>query len=573
MKHLFLNPKSPQHKKYEILRAAIVEETPRGQIAKKFKTTIFTVNSYVRDFKEAPDTSKFFTMPNFGRKPSDEIKKAKELIVNLRKKNLSVPDIKAIMDSRKINVSEKQINIILTNDGFSRLPRRTRNEKDASHSQVKIEAQKSSKLVLTEEQDIITSQSAGIFCFLPYLQKLGVMEAIKESKYPSTSATSKTNSILAFLALKLSNFSRYTSDDQWCMDSGLGMFAGLNVLPKSSWYTSYSHRVTREMNIGFLKSLNKIWNKQSLLSDTINLDFTTIPYWGTDSDHLNNNWSGTRNRALTSILAAIAHDPDTGIITYGDTTVDEQKDDSVLEFLDFYSNDNRNLKYLVFDGKFTTYQNLSQINQKGFRFVTIRRRGAKIVKELEALPAESLKKIKVPTAKGNREVLINESLININGYNGEIRQIAILGTKRIKPALIITNDTSLKADEIVRKYAQRWLVENEISEQIHFFHLNQLSSSIVIKVDFDLVMTILAHNLYRVLANDLHGFESATCKTIYDKFIMNSARIRVSKNKILVELKKKRNLPLILTAMHNFNNLKLELFDNRLFEIQGWTTS
>jgi hypothetical protein len=39
---------------------------------------------------------------------------------------------------------------------------------------------------------------------------------------------------------------------------------------------------------------------------------------------------------------------------------------------------------------------------------------------------------------------------------------------------------------VVRRYSRRWLVEKAISEQIEFFHLNRLSSSIVIKVDFDL---------------------------------------------------------------------------------------
>jgi len=34
------------------------------------------------------------------------------------------------------------------------------------------------------------------------------------------------------------------------------MFAGLNVLPKTSWFSSYSDRVTREMNINFLKQLS-----------------------------------------------------------------------------------------------------------------------------------------------------------------------------------------------------------------------------------------------------------------------------------------------------------------------------
>ncbi len=74
--------------------------------------------------------------------------------------------------------------------------------------------------------------------------------------------------------------------------------------------------------------------------------------------------------------------------------------------------------------------------------------------------------------------------------------IAIFGSGRIKPALIITNDFDLSIEHIVRKYARRWIVEKTISEQIEFFHLNRLSSAMVIKVDFDLTMSILAYNLY-----------------------------------------------------------------------------
>jgi len=49
-------------------------------------------------------------------------------------------------------------------------------------------------------------------------------------------------------------------------------------------------------------------------------------------------------------------------------------------------------------------------------------------------------------------------------------------------------------------------VEKTISEQIEFFHLNRLSSSMVIKVHFDLTMLILAYNLYRLLAPELPGY-------------------------------------------------------------------
>jgi hypothetical protein len=50
--------------------------------------------------------------------------------------------------------------------------------------------------------------------------------------------------------------SRYSPDYTWCMDQGMGLFAGLNVLSKTAWYTSYSDRVTSEMNRKFLKQLH-----------------------------------------------------------------------------------------------------------------------------------------------------------------------------------------------------------------------------------------------------------------------------------------------------------------------------
>jgi len=135
---------------------------------------------------------------------------------------------------------------------------------------------------------------------------------IEKSDYPQTSQIGKINSILSFVALKASNIKRYTADNMWCMDRGLGLFAGLNVLPKAAWFSSYSHRVTRAMNLNFLKSLHKKWEAEGLLSGTVNLDFTTIPYWG-DSKHLENNYSGKRNKGLPSMLAVLAQDADSGI--------------------------------------------------------------------------------------------------------------------------------------------------------------------------------------------------------------------------------------------------------------------
>ena len=118
---------------------------------------------------------------------------------------------------------------------------------------------------------------------------------------------------------------------------------------------------------------------------------------------------------------------------------------------------------MVFDSKFTSYENLSKLDDNDVRFVTIRRRGKKIVDSVEQLSREEWKRVRVPTSFGKTRTLnVNDSIIKIKAYSKEkdIRQVAITGHGKIKPALIMTND-------------------------------------------FDLTMTILSHNLYRLFARNL----------------------------------------------------------------------
>ncbi len=154
-----------------------------------------------------------------------------------------------------------------------------------------------------------------------------------------------------------------------------------------------------------------------------------------------------------------------------------------------------------------------------------------------------------------------------------MRQIAISSGGRSKPALIITNDLTLPTDQIVRKYARRWLVEKGISQQIEFFHLNKLSSAMVIKVDFDLTMTLLAYNLLRLLAADLIGYSQATPISLYNQFLRNSGHVEVLPEAIKVYLNKKRHLPTLLTAMEPFQNTHLDTHHGLSLQFFGETRS
>ena len=566
----FDSPRNPHHRQYEAMRAFLYEKKAADQVVQKYGYTKLTVYSMARNFKKLLTANKldeyFFTQPQLGRPEKLSATHVKDKIIELRKHYLSVEEIKENLDAKGENVSETFIYYTIKTAGFARLPKRTKLVKMDIQSSIKIEAPIAE--LLNEANESFNSSSVGVLCFLPLIKAYGIDSLIINSEYPETATIPRINSILCFIALKLSNIKRYTKDDLWCMDRGLGLFAGLNVLPKATWFSSYSHRVTREMNLNFLRSLCKLWQKHGLLSETTNLDFTTVPYWGDDS-HVENNWSGTRHKALASILAVITQDPDSGIITYGDADVKQASEhDVVIEFLDFYktsSNDNNNPKYLVFDSKFTTYQNLRKLDDHDIKFITIRRRGEKIVTGLENLPQSAWKLIRVMAGNGKKRLLkVNEQKIFLRDYGKEIRQIAITGNGKIKPALIITNDLELPQANIVRKYAHRWLVEKTIAEQTYFFHFNQVSSSMVIKVDFDLTMTILAYNLYRLLAAELPRYSHQTAEKLYEKFISNSGKITINKNRIDIFLKKKRHLPAILSAMNRLTPCSIDWLEKKI---------
>ena len=219
--------------------------------------------------------------------------------------------------------------------------------------------------------------------------------------------------------------------------------------------------------------------------------------------------------------------------------------------MDFYHEcAGRQVGYLVFDSKFTTLENLGRINTKGIKFITIQRKSKNLNEKVAQIPDSDWKTAKIEKANHkSRTVSYCESKTTNKLYgDSPLRQIFLKG-RSIKPATILTNDFKLGAEDAIRRYSKRWLVENEISEQIHFFHLNRNCSGIVVKVDFDLTMTILAHNLYRLLAAKLPGYSQYRAQSLYDAFIENYGEVEVSSSVITVKMNRKRALPLLCESI------------------------
>ena len=573
---------SASKKRYDALHDFFVDRQPAVKVADTYGYTLTSFYSLIRDFRKHLNKDNredfFFKEPTLGRKPGkgDDLK---EMIISLRKMNFSAEDIVSIANSKAHEVSYGLVYRILREEGFARLPRRS----ELSKKQLELPLVKAPVAeTLTWKPEKFFSSHTGLFAFLPIIFRYGIHRIIEHSSYPSSRSISKLSSILCFLALKLSNVKRYSHDDRWCMDRGMGLFASLTVLPKTAWFSSYSSRVDSTMNLSFLKELHAQWLKHGLLSDTSNLDFTTIPYWG-EAEHLENNWSGKRGKALASMLAVLAQDPQSGIIDYGDCNVRHHNESAViLEYLDFYRtapNNDTTLKYLIFDSKFTNYQNLAKLDEQHIKFITIRRRGEKMIEQIQQIT--TWKTIRVETAGLKKRTLkVYEQNVTLPGYKDEktgktktIRQVVITGNGKIKPAVILTNDFELTLETIVRKYARRWLVEKGIAQQIDFFHLNRVSSSMVIKVDFDLVMSILAHNLYRLFAMSLDRYQHLADERVFEKFIDNSGEIEIQDSSIRIDLKKKRELPLLLDFFKDSHNNKYPWMNNKNVNFNPTATS
>jgi hypothetical protein len=547
-KEYFSNPSVPAQRHYEALKAYYHEGLKAPDAAGKYGLSPKYFKKLRFEFvqKLLNGINPFFSSNKPGPKKRLTNNETIQRIVALRKQNYSVVDIKVVLDAEGKKISLDTIDQILKSEGFAPLPKRTRQERLTIALPCKHKAPRSVALE-TVNEEFSTELGAGPLVFLPLLEELGIVEGIKKCKFPSTQALSDIQMVLSFLALKLVGGLRWSHDTKWNMDRALGLFAGVNVLPKATTLSTYSYRVARAQNKELLSRLSRIFKDKQQEEGEFNLDFKAIPHWG-DKSVLEKNWSGARSKAIKSLLSLIVEDPSTGNLSYTNAEIKHRdKNDAILDFVDFWKC-GRGIapKMLIFDSKFTTYNNLNKLNQskEKIKFLTIRRRSKNLMKQIDQIPAAKWQKVSVQRSRGKyQKIRVNDGKCQLRHYEGEARQVILTEHGRQKPTFLITNDFDMDVRDIVKKYARRWLVEQEIAEQIAFFNLNNPSSSIVVKVDFDLTLSLLAHNLYRILSSHLIGFQHCSVSTISRKFLETGARIKIDRDTITVNLKKKSHLP------------------------------
>lgn len=120
---------------------------------------------------------------------------------------------------------------------------------------------------------------------------------------------------------------------------------------------------------------------------------------------------------------------------------------------------------LVFDSQLTTYATLNRLNQRGIRFLTLRRRSRRMLGQIWSRPASAWRRITLPAlTRAFRTPRVLDEQVQLSDYQGPLRQITLIELGHEEPTILLTNNFHNGCPTLVTRYAQRMLIENGISE-------------------------------------------------------------------------------------------------------------
>ena len=397
----------------------------------------------------------------------------------------------------------------------------------------------------------LRTRVAGLFLFLPVLARLHFHELVQQADYPGSGMVPAPSALLALLTLKLLDKERHSHISDFNFDEALGLFAGLNILPKKSFATDYAYRTDRacqrRLLEGWIKGLSSLLFPAA---NTFSVDFHPVPFRG-DPTGLDRHYLPTRGRAGTSVLTFFAQEQKSRVLCYSnaDLTRAEQPHE-LLHFVDFwFTLTGVNPQWLYFDSRVATYPELSRLNARHIWFVTIRRRGAALLRRLGNLPGGAWRTAVIDTPRRcHQRIRYVDESVHLRGYTGAVRQLAVQGLGRERFTLFLSNNFEETARDLIIRYAGRNRVEDGLGISVNFFHLDCLASEVRLNVDLDVALTVIANGCYRWLAQRVRGYQDAAPKQLYRKFVETGGTIEIRSDQILVHFEKRSHNPLLREA-------------------------
>jgi transposase-like protein len=551
----FAQPTQINQRRYEAVRAYVLEGTPLAGAAARFGYSPSALASLVRDFR-AGKLALFAEAGRPGRKSAPRKNAARGRVVELRRQGLSVYEISARLAAEDRALNRTGVGQILAEEGFGRLLRHP--EPEASISPAT--PGRATNLPAAKVIDFAafpataTTRLAGLLLAVPDLVALDLPTLARKAGYPGTRVIPAASWLLSLLALKLTATRRVSHVDDLLDDPASALFAGLAILPKESALTSYSYRLSHDHQRKFLAALDGKLIAAGLAGGDegiFDLDFHAVMHWGHDPV-LEKHYVPTRSQRARSVLTFFAQDSGTHNLVYANAGISKATQArEVIAFCDHWKAvSGHDPKMLVMDQKVTNQSVLGELGGRGVKFLTLRMRSAALIRHIAGLTPKDYKTITLDRPGPHNKPRVHEDkAVRLTSYPGTVRQLVVTGLGRDQPTVIITNEEQATIKALISQYARRMTTGQRLAEIIRSFCADALSSTVNLNVDLDIMLCVLAQALLAAFRTRLGpGYAAATPDTLQRRFLDSSGTITVNSDQVTVRIDRRAYSPVLRQA-------------------------
>ena len=237
----FAQPAQASQRRYEAVRAYVLEGAPLAEAAARFGYSPSALASLVRDFR-AGKLALFAEPGKPGRKSAPKKDAARGRVIELRRAGLSAYEISTRLAAQGSPLNRTGVGQILAEEGFGRLLRHPEPEASISPATAGRDTQlpRAKVIDFAAFPAAATTRLAGLLLAVPDLVALDLPALARAAGYPGTKVIPAASWLLSLLALKLTATRRVSHVDDLLDDPASALFAGLAILPKKSALTEYS---------------------------------------------------------------------------------------------------------------------------------------------------------------------------------------------------------------------------------------------------------------------------------------------------------------------------------------------
>jgi len=183
--HFFTHPAHAWQRRYEALRACFVERLPARVVADRFGYR----PGYIRLLKHLFQTGKVDLS-----EPAPEAKASRRRVTaevrqkmrSWRERRLSAGDIVELLAQDGIEISVSTVERVLAEEGFTKLPRRTRIKIGLTVTGAEIPPRSEAVSVGELNDTRFECADAGVFLFAPFLAQLEIDKVVRAAGLPGS---------------------------------------------------------------------------------------------------------------------------------------------------------------------------------------------------------------------------------------------------------------------------------------------------------------------------------------------------------------------------------------------------